>query len=217
MNIGSDAKKTLKYISYSLTLHIVLGCAIYFFNTSSTITIDEANEETVHLLTIKSTKKEIIIKEKVAPKKIKKITERRKKIKPNIYKSKTIKKSPPLRKKLIQKSTEVIKKHQEGLSYREENNIRSQITRCYKKALSDNNIDRYSSEILVEISIDKNSIINPNYNLISSKIAHNNQKLIKRIEKSIKEALVFCSPVRNLPQHKYKIWKSRIIKFENNI
>ena len=81
------------------------------------------------------------------------------------------------------KPKEIITKNKKGLSYREEENIKNQITRCYRKTLSDNRLTKYRSEALVKISIDKYGIINPIYNFVSIKTVQNNPIIIKKIDK----------------------------------
>lgn len=104
------------------------------------------------------------------------------------------------------------------LSFRERSNIQKQIMTCYKNAILKT---RKNSSIVMSarIKLDKNGQID--INDITFEIEE--EQNIKDIDKNeyfttienIKLALVYCNPLRGLPNYKYNIWKNMNLIFNN--
>ncbi len=100
---------------------------------------------------------------------------------------------------------------------REKFNIQLQIKRCYKEALKEG---EQGQMVKVYIFLDKDGFIDPNLAKFQDFAQY--QKLHPQGSKAgfensvaiVKKALKFCSPIRNLPQDKYDIWKEISLEFE---
>ena len=94
-----------------------------------------------------------------------------------------------------------------NLSSREKLNIRSQLQRCYKWAISQTGKESEIS-IKVRITIDKLGFIGSNLeeiidkNLYDSNTNYPYNIAIDNARRTIK----LCSPLRNLPEDKYDVW-----------
>ncbi len=99
---------------------------------------------------------------------------------------------------------------------REKFNIQTQIKRCYKKALQENGQDN-QMVINAHIFIAQDGFIDLDvviFKILSEKIKNGAEKEdFYRAKETIKKALKFCSPIRNLPQDKYDIWKEIDLRF----
>jgi hypothetical protein len=114
------------------------------------------------------------------------------------------------------------------LLVREKFNIQNQIKRCYQNALKEDGNNKMA--IYAHIFIAKNGFINTdliifkefakNKNLSNTEDADKNQVDIEQYNKAIKtvkKALKFCNPIRNMPQDKYNVWKEIDLQFDFDI
>jgi hypothetical protein len=102
------------------------------------------------------------------------------------------------------------------LLVREKFNIQTQIKRCYKKALQENGED--SMLINAHIFIAQDGFIDLDvvvFKIPPEKVKNGveDEDFVKAKE-TVKKALKFCSPLRNLPQDKYDIWKEIDLQFD---
>jgi hypothetical protein len=103
------------------------------------------------------------------------------------------------------------------LLVREKFNIQTQIKRCYKKALQESGKD---SQMVTNahIFIAQDGFID--LDLVVFKIPPEKVKNgvldadFTAAKETVKKALKFCSPLRNLPQDKYDIWKEIDLQFD---
>ena len=98
---------------------------------------------------------------------------------------------------------------------REKFNIQSQIKRCYKKAL-DQSGSKNKTVVNAHIVVAKDGFID-----LSEVIIKDFQKYDDPQETDfhqavdvVKQSLKLCSPIRNLPQDKYDIWKEIDLQFD---
>lgn len=103
------------------------------------------------------------------------------------------------------------------LLFREKLNIRNQITRCYQKALKESNV---SSNVTINahIIIAEDGYINPKSVIIKDFERYDDpkEKDYRAAVDVVKKALQFCSPLRNLPEDKYEIWRELDLEFDGN-
>ena len=113
-----------------------------------------------------------------------------------------------------------------NLLVREKFNIQNQIKRCYQNALKEDGDNKVM--INVHIFIAQDGFINldsiifkefskyQNKDLSKTKDTTEEQASLTEYQKAIetvKKALKFCNPIRNLPQDKYNIWKEIDLQF----
>ena len=112
-----------------------------------------------------------------------------------------------------------------NLLVREKFNIQTQIKRCYKKSLKENG--NIKINVAAHISIAKDGSIDleavlfkdfSQYKFLVSKSdktaeERNFVREYKRAMNIVKKALGFCSPMKNLPLNKYKVWKEIDLQF----
>lgn len=105
-----------------------------------------------------------------------------------------------------------------NLLVREKFNIQSQIKRCYRKALK---ADTMKNKVTINahIVIEKDGSINLNDVLIKDFEKYDNPKEpdFHQAVDIVKNALRFCSPLRNLPPDKYEIWRELDLQFDNDV
>ena len=120
----------------------------------------------------------------------------------------------------------------EGLDLlaREKFNIQTQIKRCYKKALAEYGGGGVTINAHIFVAkdgfIDLDTVIFKNFagyknetqkNSLETKEQASRQDGFEEYQKTldtVKKALKFCSPIRNLPQDKYDIWKEIDLQFD---
>jgi len=88
------------------------------------------------------------------------------------------------------------------LSPREKFNIQTQLNFCYHMATSGNKDGVAKSRTAVKVQISRDGHID----------AESNDEM--EINEQVKRALDLCSPLRNLPQEKYDIWKEVVLEFD---
>lgn len=103
-----------------------------------------------------------------------------------------------------------------GLSSREKLNILTQLKACYQRAIQETK-QRSNYGLIIQVSISVDGIIDGNFDsVIDQKKYHDPQNGDYKIMiNNAKKALDLCSPLRNLPQDKYNIWKEIIVKFDS--
>jgi len=100
---------------------------------------------------------------------------------------------------------------------REKFNIQTQIKRCYKKALQESGKD-VQIVTNAHIFIAQDGFID--LDVVVFKIPPRKIKSgvededFTKAKETVKKALKFCSPLRNLPQDKYDIWKEIDLQFD---
>ena len=175
-------------------------------------------------------------KPKIIPK-LKKI-ERKKRLKNEVPKKTIINKKPSKKKKIIKKEPKTIKKLKKeikkpknikplihdikeykevddfGISDREKANLKFQITHCYQE--SKKGFNKLNIDVSVNIKVLPNGIINYKNMIFTNQIELSkiNPEILQKITKSISKTLKDCSPLRNLPEDTYDIWKRMNIKFK---
>ncbi|MDB2550232.1 hypothetical protein N9X24_00005 [Rickettsiales bacterium] len=180
----------------------------------------------------KKVKKKKIVKNKKpkskpkAKKKIKKI-EKKKEIKKAIPKKTTINKKPinkkekpkkepkkEVKKPIIHNIREYKGVDEFGISGREKANLKFQITRCYQE--SKRGFERFNIDVSVNVQILPNGIIDYNNIVFTNQIELSkiDKNILQKITFSIAKTLKDCSPLRNLPEEKYDIWRKMNIKFK---
>jgi len=101
------------------------------------------------------------------------------------------------------------------LLVREKFNIQTQIKRCYKKSL-----DEFGTKnkvvVNAHIFIDRDGYIDLSRVIIKDFYKYDNPQEIgfHQAVDVVKQSLKFCSPIRNLPQEKYDIWKEINLSFD---
>lgn len=100
------------------------------------------------------------------------------------------------------------------ISGRVKSNLKLQITRCYKKHKGDSK--KLNMDISVNIGVSIKGIIDYDdvvfTNLIElSKLG---EEELDKIKRQIVRAFKDCSPLRNLPEDKYEVWRQMNIKFK---
>lgn len=103
------------------------------------------------------------------------------------------------------------------LLVREKFNIHNQITRCYQKALAENG-GKNKSVVNAHIIIAEDGYINPNSIVIKNFEKYNDpkEKDFHQAVDIVKQALQYCSPLRNLPVDKYEIWRELDLEFNGS-
>ena len=118
------------------------------------------------------------------------------------------------------KDSEELKPNLEGkgLSAREKNNIQSQLTSCYRKAILESK-EKTDLGFIIKIEINENGYIKTNIDDLIDKEKYNNpdEKKYRTLINNIKRTFDLCNHIRNLPVEKYDIWKIIILKFDNII
>jgi hypothetical protein len=104
------------------------------------------------------------------------------------------------------------------LSTREKFNIQSQIKRCYRKAIEDAEADS-KVPVNIHIVIDKDGSIDFDSAVIVDFEKYNDPKEVDFhiAVDNVKQALSFCSPLRNLPSDKYDVWKEVDLRFDDEM
>ena len=102
-----------------------------------------------------------------------------------------------------------------NLLAREKFNIQNQIKRCYKKAIDQSGI-KNKTVINAHIIIAKDGFIDLSAVTIKDFYRYENPKEVgfRQAVDIVKQSLKFCSPIRNLPQDKYEVWKEIDLQFE---
>jgi hypothetical protein len=99
---------------------------------------------------------------------------------------------------------------------REKFNIQTQIKRCYKKATKENG----DNELVMNahIFVAKDGFIDLDVVVFKNLPEHVKNGVesdeFRKAKDTIKKALKFCSPLRNLPQDKYDVWKEIDLQFD---
>lgn len=103
------------------------------------------------------------------------------------------------------------------LSAREKFNIQSQLKRCYRRALNENEL-RSKLYLAVVVEIDEDGYIDSSLDYLTNSKEYNNPKdpSNKIAVDNIRRALELCSPLRNLPKDKYDTWKIISLEFDEN-
>lgn len=118
------------------------------------------------------------------------------------------------------KDSEELKPNLEGkgLSAREKNNIQSQLTSCYRKAILESK-EKTDLGFIIKIEVNENGYIKTNIDDLIDKEKYNNpdEKKYRTLINNIKRTFDLCNHIRNLPVEKYDIWKIIILKFDNII
>jgi colicin import membrane protein len=104
-----------------------------------------------------------------------------------------------------------------GLSAREKLNIQSQLRRCYKMAINEAQLDG-KIKVIVKVQIDRDGIIDFPFDQMVDSNRYNNPTEIdyKKVVDSVRKAVDFCSPLRNLPPEKYDAWKDVVLEFNDD-
>jgi len=103
-----------------------------------------------------------------------------------------------------------------GLSAREKNNIQSQLTSCYRKAILESK-EKTDLGFIIKIEVNENGYIKTNIDDLVDKEKYNNpdEKKYRALINNIKRTFDLCNHIRNLPVEKYDIWKIIVLKFDN--
>jgi hypothetical protein len=101
-----------------------------------------------------------------------------------------------------------------GISDREKSNLKFQIIRCYQE--SKKGFKKFNIDVNVNVQVKENGVIDYNNMVFTNQIALSkiDPKILSKITKSIAKTLKDCSPIRNLPEEKYDIWRKMNIKFK---
>lgn len=107
-----------------------------------------------------------------------------------------------------------------NLSIREKTNIQRQIRSCYKMAIIRSGVDS-TTKVTLHVSVKKDGNINMRevYVLDEDAYFYKSEEKRREFEEAVenaKTALVFCSPLRNLPSNKYRVWKEMSLEFDSN-
>jgi hypothetical protein len=103
-----------------------------------------------------------------------------------------------------------------NLSQRERINIQDQLKSCYKQALKETKLTK-SNRIFVKVEISKtgNITFKPrNVLTVNEKDKQPNFEEQKLTIITVKKAIDLCSPLRNLPNEKYEVWREVVLEFE---
>ena len=103
-----------------------------------------------------------------------------------------------------------------SLSLREKFNIQDQIKRCYKRAINEAGIDGKTA-INVTARIQKDGTIDLDLLEIENFEKYNDPKEVDFhiAVDNARNAIILCSPLRNLPVDKYDIWRELKLKFDD--
>ncbi|MCE3254631.1 MAG: hypothetical protein K0R25_125 [Rickettsiaceae bacterium] len=98
---------------------------------------------------------------------------------------------------------------------REKMNIKNQIKRCYKRALDESRISN-KAVVNAHIVVNKDGVIDLKSVVIKDyqKYSDSNQIEFRQAVDVVMQSLKFCSPIRNLPQDKYDVWKEIDLQFD---
>lgn len=104
-----------------------------------------------------------------------------------------------------------------ALSAREKFIIQSQLKRCYSRAVDETGLES-NMQILVKVRASEDGYIDSNLDSIVDTERYNNpqESQYKIAIDNVRRAIDLCSPLRNLPQDKYNIWKEVILEFGKN-
>lgn len=229
----------IKNILYSLLFHFAILLLIYFsFKKFQKIKNIEIRTVDISILNLK-TKKNIEIKEKleakIEEKKEKKVEEKKKEKKPEPKKKiekkekpKKISKKPKTKQKKEKEKAKEEKKVEEKkeeikniepeieelkdlkISQRNKFNIKSQLNSCFSRIFSEQN-QKFDMDIILDVDQKGNLFFDDNKNIDKEK--YKNDENYQNFIKNIKEIVIFCSPIRDLPEEEYKIWKEFRLKF----
>lgn len=134
----------------------------------------------------------------------------KKSIKPPIKQENTTQKEKPT-KTIEEKATEL---NNLDLSVREKLNMRSQLKRCYSRAIREAD---FSSKTMLSIviQIDEYGYIDSNLDSIVDEKRYNDpeETNYKLAVDNIRRTINLCSPLRNLPADKYDVWKKITLDF----
>lgn len=102
-----------------------------------------------------------------------------------------------------------------SLSFKEKTNILSQLKMCYKRAISETKQNSKLS-LVINVRINRDGYIESDLNRLIDKARYNNVEHAeyKKLIDNVKKALDLCSPLRNLPNEKYEVWKELILHFD---
>jgi len=102
-----------------------------------------------------------------------------------------------------------------SLSIKEKTNILSQLKMCYKRAISETKQNSKLS-LVINVRITKDGYIESDLNRLIDKTRYLNPDHLeyKKLIDNVKKALDLCSPLRNLPNEKYEVWKELILHFD---
>lgn len=102
-----------------------------------------------------------------------------------------------------------------SLSFKEKTNILSQLKMCYKRAISETKQNSKLS-LVINVRITRDGYIESDLNKLIDKTRYNNPEHseYKKLIDNVKKALDLCSPLRNLPNEKYEVWKELILHFD---
>jgi hypothetical protein len=105
------------------------------------------------------------------------------------------------------------------LSLRERINIQMQIKSCYKMAILKSGLDS-KDKVLINVFLKRDGNIDMTKTEIVDDDKYKNstqgekEKFYIAVENA-KNALIFCSPLRNLPDNKYKVWREMSLEFDS--
>jgi hypothetical protein len=234
----------IKSIIFSSILHILIALIVIFnIGNSEPKKPKQTKEIKVNIIEerIKKTqpKKKVKSENKIQKKKKRKIKKKPKlkpkktEIKNEIPKKTIMNKKPPKKqekKKIKQPKVKKIEKKPEksqiydikeynqineiGISDREKSNLKFQIIRCYQE--SKKGFKKFNIDVNVNVQVKENGVIDYNNMVFTNQIALSkiDPKILSKITKSIAKTLKDCSPIRNLPEEKYDIWRKMNIKFK---
>ncbi len=99
---------------------------------------------------------------------------------------------------------------------REKFNIQTQIKRCYKKATGENGDNKVVTNAHIFVAkdgfIDLDVVVFKN---VPDQMKNGvESEDLRKAKETVKKALKFCSPIRNLPQDKYDICKEIDLQFD---
>lgn len=124
-------------------------------------------------------------------------------------------KEPQTLAKLVKSNVEEVENTIENLklSPREKLNIRSQLGRCYKKAMDDL---KPQNKIIVKVTvnIDLEGVIKSNLDETIDAVRYNSDRDYKITIDNVRKAIEFCSPLRNLPADKMDIFRDVVLEFD---
>jgi hypothetical protein len=104
------------------------------------------------------------------------------------------------------------------LLVREKFNIQVQIRRCYRRAIDASKKDS-KVPVYIHIIIDKDGTIDMDSATIQDYEKYKDPKEVefKIAVDNVRRALNLCSPLRNLPEDKYDVWKELTLQFDENM
>lgn len=104
-----------------------------------------------------------------------------------------------------------------NLSLRERLNIKSQLKRCYIRAMQESRTQYNGIKVTVIADITHDGFIKSNINEATDQERYQEDKAYKASIDNAKRALNLCSPLRNLPSDKYDTWKKVLLDFGEDI